>query len=112
MDDDGVEIPEIECRQIAGQDLLRFNIVGAAACGVDTLRGVVEERVDAGVGIVAAVGAMRRKICSGENVAENIRLLVTADPSKRIHLKCSAANVGEKCRGLIAAYVQRDAYAR
>src|SRR5271168_4973997 len=68
VNDDGIEIPEIEGRQVAGEDLLGPCVIGAAARGVEALGCIVEQFVELRIGVVAAIGARRRKACRREDV--------------------------------------------
>ena len=103
-----VPVPEIEGGQIAGEDLLRLDIVGAAPGRVSAGVRVVEQCVEPGIRVVTAIRALGGEAGSREDVAENIRLLVAADPAQRIHLKSSAGHVGVKRSVLGTAQIERD----
>jgi len=53
-----VAIPEIDGRQVARQDLLRFDVVLAPFLLIGTLRRVVAEGIELRIGVVAAICAL------------------------------------------------------
>jgi len=58
VDDDRVAVPEIDGGKIRGQDLLGLDIIGATAGLIGILSSIVEQRIERGIGIVAAVGSL------------------------------------------------------
>src|SRR6185437_6300960 len=109
VNDDGIEIPEIDRRQIAGGNLLCLDVVGASGGDVWIAGGIIEERIKLGIGVAAAVGAVGRETCRGEDIAVDVGLLIAADPSERVHLKGAAGYVGIEGGEFIAAQVEGDA---
>jgi hypothetical protein len=55
---DGIRVPEIESRQIAGQNLLRLNILRSTPGRISALGRVVEQGVEPRIGLVAAICAL------------------------------------------------------
>ena len=74
-----VEIPEVDVRQVLRQDVLNFEIELLAGVLIDLGFCLIDEGVDAGVGVVAAVGAVRRELRGVESVFEDVGVLVAAD---------------------------------
>ena len=56
--DDRVAIPEIDGGQIFGENLLRLGVILAAAGLVGILGGVIEQRIEFRIRVMAAVGAL------------------------------------------------------
>ncbi len=61
MHHDRIPVPEIDGRQVAGENLLRLDVVRAPPGCVFALGCVFEQGVEPGIGVVAAVGALREK---------------------------------------------------
>ncbi len=73
---------------------------------LDALLG--EQGIDLGIAVVAAIRAVWRHSFRVENVFENVRIVVRADPAKRVQLKTSTPDVRlERCV-FQRAKVERD----
>src|SRR5450631_3014878 len=107
---DCVEVPEIDGRKIAGEDLLDFVIVFAALLLVAGLPGIVEQEIECRIQVTSAIGAMRRQAMGVVGVAEDVRVLIAALPAQGVHLEGSASDVGIEAGELKAADVESYAY--
>jgi hypothetical protein len=108
----GIAIPEIDRRQVVGQDLLRFYIVRAPLLLIGIRSAIVEQRVEPRVGVVTAVRPARRKTLRRKCMSENIRLLIAADPTQGIELECAACYIGVKRSEFEAAQIECDSHPR
>ena len=59
---DRIQVPEIESRQIAGQNLLRLHVIGAPLCRVRIRGSVVKQRIEPRIRVVSPIGAFGRKV--------------------------------------------------
>jgi hypothetical protein len=108
-DNNCVLVPEIDRGQVARENLLRLDIVGAPAAGVRARGGIGEQSIEPRIRIVTAVGAFRRKVRGRKYVAENVRLLIAADPAERVHLEGAACDIRIESGELVAAQIQSNA---
>src|SRR5215831_12643719 len=104
-----VEIPEIDVWQVIGQDLLHLVIDSFALLLVKGRTAFADERINFGVGIECAIGALGWKASRVEYVLEEVRVLVSADPAHRVHLIGALGDVAKERRELEGANVERDA---
>jgi hypothetical protein len=58
VNDYRIAVPEVDGGEVDGEDFLGFNVVGAAAGGVSAFGGIVEQGIEIGIGVMAAVGAL------------------------------------------------------
>src|SRR6516162_9081558 len=72
VDDNIVEIPEIYVRQIFGEDSLNLAVNWLALCLVDFAACLVEQRIDVRIGVVTAIGALRRNAGGVKHIFEDI----------------------------------------
>ena len=79
-----VVIPQIDVGQFVGQDALDFCVELFAGVLVEFLAGLIDQCVDPRVGEVSAVGAVGREFGGVENVFEDVRVFVAADPAQGI----------------------------
>src|SRR5438105_3135856 len=107
---DIIQIPEIYVRQIAGKDPLHFSVNFFALVLVKLAAPVSDKGVNLRIGVITAVGAAGRETGGIEDIFENIRILVGADPAQRIKLEGSFGHVGIKGGELHGVDVQFDAY--
>ena len=71
-------------------------------------RSWASKRVERGISVVAAVGAVGRHFLRVENKIENVGIVVHADPAKRVQLEAAAGDVREESCVFQGAKVERD----
>ena len=81
VDNHRIQIPEVQRRKVACQDLLSVRVVLALTLRIGRRGGIVEKAIQLRIGVVAAVSSVRRKACSRIRVVKDIGLLVAAYPA-------------------------------
>jgi hypothetical protein len=104
-----VQVPEIDRRHFARQDLLDLPIVGALLRVVARERCIGDSGIDGGIEIVAAIGSMGWKSFRRVGIAEYVRALVTTDPAQGVERERSFGDVGVEGSELIRSHVERNA---
>src|SRR6266436_7351370 len=105
-----VEIPQIDVRHLLSQSPLDFSIKLFAGVLVRFVACLVNERVHARVGEVAAIGAVRRELGGMKSIFKNVGVFVAADPAQGIKLEEAVGHVGEEGREFKSANIERDSY--
>ena len=81
MDGDDVRKPERQVGQVFGKDFLNFAAERLPFFAIRFRANLVDQRVDARVAIVSAVGAVGREALRGKNEFEDVGIVVGADPA-------------------------------
>src|SRR5712691_8640185 len=105
-----VEIPEINVGQVLRQDLLDFCVKLLSGVLVKLAASLVNQCIYARIGIVAAIGTVRRKLGGMKCVLEDVRVFVAADPAQGIKLVRAAGHVGKEGGEFKCTDVERNAY--
>jgi hypothetical protein len=109
VDGDVVDVPEIYVGEIVGDDLLDLLKDLSAFVMVGSLAGLVEEHVELGVAIAAAIGAVGRNFVGGEDEFENVGVVVSADPALCVELEGAVSDVGVEGGEFLGANFESDA---
>src|SRR5208283_2318589 len=103
-----VQIPQVNVRQVFRNDLLNFIVDDLALLLVDGAAALLDQLIDAQVGVKSAVGPFGREAVGSKDVLENVRIQVAADPAQGMELVRAFRNIGEERRKFQTAYVELD----
>jgi len=109
MDGDVVDVPEIYVREIVSDDLLDLEKDLAALVVIGSLAGFVEECVELGIAVAAAIGAVGRNFVGGEDEFEDVGVVVSADPALCVELEGAVSDVGVEGSKFLGANFESDA---
>src|SRR5271157_6276084 len=104
-----VEIPEIDVRQVYGDDLLDFIVDDFAFLLVDGAAAIADQLIHARVGVEGAVGALWSEAVRTEDMLENVGIEVAPNPAQGMELVRAFGDVGEERGKFKAADVELDA---
>src|SRR6266478_2697412 len=100
MDEHVIEKPEVDIRQVGGENRLDAGVCRLAPTGIGFRAALFDKRVELRVDIETAVSPVWREFVGVEGVFEDVGILVTADPTQRIYLVSAGGDIGKKRREL------------
>src|ERR1700751_1910919 len=103
-----VVVPKIDIRDLLRDQTLKLGINLAARAFVNLPATSVNQCINSRIRIVAAIGAVRRKLLRVEDVFKNIRIFVAADPAQAVQLEQSVSNIGKEGREFKGANIECD----
>ena len=77
-----VQIPQIDVRQVLGQDLLDLVVDDLAFCLIESAAAFANQFIDARIGVEGAIGALGSEAGGVEDVLEDVGIEIAA-PTQR-----------------------------
>ncbi len=95
---DDVGEPEQQAGNFVRKDFLNFAAENLPFFAIHFGANLIDQRVDARIAVVSALGAVGRKALRGKNKFEDVGIVVGADPTRIGELKIASCRVGEKAQ--------------
>src|SRR5580692_4604822 len=109
MHHDVFDVPQIDVGQVVGENALDLRVDLFARVLVNFPASLIDQRIDTRVGVISAIGAVRRELGRMKNILENVRVFITSNPSQRVQLIGTARDIGKESGKFESANVEDNA---
>src|SRR5271155_2117067 len=104
-----VEVPQVDVRQILGEDSLNLRVDLLACVLVRFAAGLLDERIQTRAGVIGAIGAIGGEFGRVEDVSKDVGIFVASDPAQGVQLIRSSDDIGKESGEFESANVEGDA---